>query len=218
MTRVVAIDGAAGSGKSTLACGLARALGLAYVNTGFMYRALTRRALDRAVDVEDGRALATLMETLTFTLEGSGPPELWIDGARPGDDLHAREVETSVSAVARHSSVRARMRDAQRILGAGGAVMEGRDIGTVVFPDAPVKLFLMADPAARARRRADERARESGPIERELHERDRLDDRTNRVLGAPANVEVIDTGTLDAEAALREALRIVRSKAPELVP
>jgi cytidylate kinase len=218
--RVVAIDGAAGSGKSTLARLLAVALGLPYVNTGAMYRALTRAARREEVDVEDEGALLRLMDTLDFTLspEASSaqppePRELWIDGAPPSDELESAEVEASVSAVAKHPAVRAAMRAAQRALGEDGAVMEGRDIGTVVFPDAPVKVFLIAEPRERAGRRVEERG--SAEVAGALHERDRRDARVNPMVPA-VDAAVIDTSDLDVDATVRAALAVVEERAPEL--
>jgi cytidylate kinase len=212
---VVAIDGAAGSGKSTLARRLALALGLPYVNTGSMYRALTLEALERQVDVEDGSRLAGLMATLEFSLSPGDAPELWIDGRPPVEELEGHQVEEHVSAVATHPEVRELMRVAQRSLGEGGAVMEGRDIGTVVFPDAPAKIFLEADPDRRADRRVLER--EGDLAARALHERDRRDARVNPFVPAPDAV-VIDTSALDVEATLRAALDVLRERAPELLP
>jgi CMP/dCMP kinase len=213
--RVVAIDGAAGSGKSTLARRLGRELGLPYVNTGSMYRALTLEARRRHLDLNDGSRLAEAMRTLEFTLSPVEPRELWIDGRPPADELTAPDVEDHVSRVAEHPEVRAAMRDAQRALGADGAVMEGRDIGTVVFPDAPVKLFLSADPDARAVRRVLERAERAAAGS--LHERDRRDERVNPFVPAPDAV-VIDTSRLDVDATVRAALAAIRQRAPELLP
>lgn len=220
--RVVAIDGAAGSGKSTLARLLAMNLGLPYVNTGAMYRALTLAARRGEVDVEDEDALVRLMETLDFTLSPAGPPgepqpepgELLIDGAPPSDELESADVEANVSAVARHPAVRAAMRAAQRALGEDGAVMEGRDIGTAVFTDAPVKLFLIAEPQERAGRRVEERGSED--VAGALHERDRRDARVNPLVPAEDAV-VIDTSDLDVDATVRAALAVVAERAPELL-
>ena len=213
--RLVAIDGAAGSGKSTLARLLAAELRLPYVNTGAMYRALTLAARKGAVDVEDGSVLVNLMGTLRFTLSPGGVGELLIDGAPPGDDLETEDVEAYVSAVAKHPDVRSAMRLAQRDLGAGGAVMEGRDIGTVVVPDAPVKLFLVAEPRERAGRRVQERG--VSDVAGALHERDRRDARVNPLEPA-ADAVVIDTSDLDVDATLQAALDAVAERAPELLP
>jgi cytidylate kinase len=219
---VAAIDGAAGSGKSTLARLLAMKLGLPYVNTGAMYRALTLAARRGEVDVEDEDALVRLMETLDFTLSPAGPPgqpqleprQLLIDGAPPSDELESADVEGNVSAVARHPAVRAAMRAAQRVLGEEGAVMEGRDIGTAVFLDAPVKLFLIAEPHERAGRRVEERGSEE--VAGALHERDRRDARVNPLVPAEDAV-VIDTSDLDVDATVRAALAVVAERAPELL-
>jgi len=217
--RVVAIDGAAGSGKSTLARLLARALELPYINTGSMYRALTRAARGAEVDVEDGEELARLMSTLQFTLSPPEPSEeprqLWIDGAAPSEELESADVEANVSAVARHPEVRSAMRAAQRALGEGGAVMEGRDIGSTVFPDAPVKVYLVAAPQERAGRREEERGAED--VAGALHERDRRDARVNPFVPA-ADAVVIDTNDLDVDGTLRAALAVVAERAPELLP
>ena len=215
--RVVAIDGAAGSGKSTLARLLAGTLGLPYINTGAMYRALTLAARRADVDVEDADGLARLMGTLQFTFS---PPssgefrELWIDGAPPSEELESADVEAHVSVVAKHLEVRALMRAAQRALGENGAVMEGRDIGSAVFPDAPVKMFLVAAPQERAGRRVEERG--EAEMAGALHERDRRDARVNPFVPAEDAV-VIDTSELDVDATLRAALAVVDQRAPELL-
>lgn len=215
--RVIAIDGAAGSGKSTLARLLAGTLGLPYINTGSMYRALTLAARRAEVDVEDADRLARLMATLRFTLSPklSGEPrELWIDGVPPSEELESADVEAHVSAVARHPEVRAVMRAAQRALGEGGTVMEGRDIGSAVFPDAPVKMFLVAAPQERAGRRVEERG--AAEVAGALLERDRRDARVNPLVPAEDAV-VIDTSDLDVDGTLRAALAVVAERAPELL-
>jgi CMP/dCMP kinase len=211
---VVAIDGPAGSGKSTLARDLASALQLPYVNTGIMYRALTRRALRAAVDVDDGPALATLASRMRFDLDPTaGPPALRVDGRQPGEELAAAEVESNVSRVARHPEVRAVLRAEQRRLGGDGAVLEGRDIGSVVFPEATLKLYLQADVEARAARRAQEREAEEAEraVARRLEARDTLDARVNPFV-PPADAVVIDTTSLDAAQVLARALELVRER------
>jgi len=215
--RVVAIDGAAGSGKSTLARGLARRLGLPYVNTGIMYRALTLEAIERGTAVDDGEGLAALMSNLRFDLGHGEPPELEVEGSPPRPDLEGPDVEAHVSEVAAHPQVRSLMRAAQRALGIEGGVVEGRDIGSVVFPDAPVKLYLVAHPADRIERRAQERDASADRVGASLETRDRRDARVNP-FEPPAGAVVIDTTDLDIDGTLEAALEVVARVAPELIP
>jgi cytidylate kinase len=208
---VVAIDGPAGSGKSTLGRRLARALGLAYLNTGQMYRAVTAAALARGVDLDDADALAALAGEIRFDLSAdSSPPQLSIDGRAPGDDLIRADVEASVSHVARHPQVRRALAAEQRRLGRPGAVVEGRDIGTVVFPDAAVKLFLDVDPRVRAARRIAERDA-SPDLADALAHRDTLDARTNPLEAAPDAV-ILDNEGRTPDEVLAEALTVVRER------
>lgn len=207
---IIAIDGPAGSGKSTLARRLAATLGLPYLNTGAMYRALAARALAEAVSPEDEAGLLALLARMRFTVEGGPTASLRIDGMGPGDDLLGEAVEAAVSAVARHPGVRRAMRDLQRDLGAPGAVVEGRDIGSVVFPDADLKLFLVADAEARAARRRDERGGDIA-VAAALGDRDRRDARVNAPV-PPEGAVVLDTGALDAEATLAAALAEARAR------
>ena len=148
-------------------------------------------------------------------MEGD-PPELSIGGSRPGPELEGSDVEAHVSRVAGHPEVRALMRDEQRRLGRDGAVMEGRDIGSVVFPEAPVKIYLVADADVRARRRALERA-DDAAVGRALLDRDERDMKVN-VFEAPEGGVVIDTTDLDVEGTVEAALRLIRERAPELLP
>jgi cytidylate kinase len=215
--QVVAIDGAAGSGKSTLARGLAGALRLPYVNTGVMYRALTHAALTKGVDLADGSALADLMSSLRFELGNDSPPELEVEGAPPGPELEGPDVEAHVSQVAAHPQVRELMRRRQRALGLAGGVVEGRDIGSVVFPDAPVKLFLVAEPAERVERRALERDSATPGVAAALEARDERDARVNPFAPA-AGALVIDTTAMDVDTTLEAALGLVSERAPELIP
>jgi cytidylate kinase len=215
--RVVTIDGAAGSGKSTLARRLADALRLPYVNTGLMYRALAARALDTGVSPDDEAALVDVAAGLRFTLHGGTPDVLSVDGFDP-EELVAPAVESTVSEVARHEGVRQLLRAEQRRLGEiRGAVMEGRDIGSVVFADAPVKLYLTAEPVVRASRRAGERGKDEASTATALQARDERDARTNPHEPSP-DAAVIDTTDLDVDATLNEAMEIVRERAPELLP
>jgi cytidylate kinase len=213
---VIAIDGPAGSGKSTLARALALELELPYVNTGSMYRALTADAIRSGVSPHDEEGLLRLSLRSRFRIGGTRPRSLEVEGSTE-EELTTPTVERTVSIVAAHPGVRAWMRDAQRALGAEGAVMEGRDIGSVVFPDARVKLYLDAHASDRSGRRAGQRAdRPAVEVAAALQERDRLDARTNPFAPAPG-ARVIDTGALDPAQTLRVALEVIRDLAPELM-
>jgi cytidylate kinase len=215
---VIAIDGAAGSGKSTLARGLAETLGLPYVNTGIMYRALTLAALDAGLDPDDGPSLAGLMSRLRFGLSNGDPPEIEVEGSPASQALESERVEAEVSHVARHPQVRALMRDGQRALGMPRAVVEGRDIGTVVFPDAPLKFFLIAEPGTRVARRASQRgAADQADVEEALRRRDARDARVNPFEPAPDAI-VLDTSEWTVGDTLDVAIEIVRDRMPELFP
>jgi cytidylate kinase len=209
---VIAIDGPAGSGKSTLARRLAETLGLPYLNTGLMYRAIARAALRAGIDPEDGPALARLADSITFDLDPSAtPPSLRIDGSGDEQGLRSRDVESTVSAVARHPEVRGVLRAEQRRLSRAGAVVEGRDIGSVVAPEAPVKIYLGAAEAERVARRADERGHRHEDVAPALATRDALDAVTNPLEPA-ADAREIDSTRLDAEAVFARALEVVRER------
>jgi len=212
VTTVIAIDGAAGSGKSTLAHRLAAELGLPYVNTGLMYRALALRAHREGVSPENAPVLERLARGIRFDLDSSvRPPELRIDGEPPDPALTSAEVESSVSAVSRHLEVREVFRQEQRRLAVDGAVMEGRDIGSVVAPDADLKLFLRARSDERVGRRALERDRDPEHVARALGARDRQDARTNPFVPAPDAI-VLDTTELSPDEVADKALALVRDR------
>lgn len=188
---IVAIDGPAGSGKSTVARALAAREHLTYLDTGAMYRAVTCAALERGVAVSDADAVASLARGLDIELTAGADGEcLSVDGEDRSAQIRTPEVDANVSAVAAVPAVREAMVALQRKAAeAGDVVAEGRDIGTVVFPAAEVKVYLTADPSARARRRAVQRqggdtakdagaqadAAETATIEAELVARDKAD-------------------------------------------
>ena len=161
---VVAVDGTSGSGKSSTSRGVARRLGLRYLDTGAMYRAVTWWMLRNGVDVHDPDAVASRCEEARIE-SGTDPsaPTIEVDGQDVAVEIRGEDVNAAVSPVSAVPRVRARMQVMQRQIieaslddGQGGIVVEGRDIGSVVWPDAPVKVFLSADPGARAARRAAE--------------------------------------------------------------
>jgi cytidylate kinase len=152
---IVAIDGPAGAGKSTVARTLATRLGFRYLDTGAMYRALTELALDEGLSLEDGAALGDLARREPVSFEGD---RVFIQGQDVTEEIRKPRIDRVVSSVARHREVREVMREHQRELGSyGDAVIEGRDIGTVVCPLADVKVYLVADAGERARRRTADR-------------------------------------------------------------
>ena len=153
---IVAIDGPAGAGKSTVARALAERLGFRYLDTGAMYRALTWLAMKRSLELGDADTLAQLAQQETVRFDDDD--RVWIDGTDVTASIRKAEIDRMVPVVARHPGVREVMRERQRELGReGDVVIEGRDIGTVVAPDAFLKVYLVADRDERARRRMADR-------------------------------------------------------------
>jgi cytidylate kinase len=198
--RVVAIDGPAGSGKSTVARGVGTALGLEVLDTGAMYRAVTLLALERGLDLDHGEAIARAAEDSTLEV-GDPPGSVLLDGREVSRDIRGPAVSAGVSTVSAHPPVRALLRRRQRAWAEqrGGGVVEGRDIGTVVFTDAPVKVFLTAGDDERARRRHRDEEVAARPSELEavrdaVERRDTLDNLTTPLEPAPDAVVIDTTG------------------------
>jgi len=205
MPLVVAIDGPAGVGKSTVARGLARELGLPYLDTGAMYRALGWKALREGVPPDDHDAVAALAAAADLELQprADGGVDVRLDAAPVEPHIRAPEVGEMASRLAAQPAVRARLVELQRAFGgAYGAVMEGRDIGTVVFPHTPFKFFLDARPPVRVRRRLDQlraagREASDAEVEEELHSRDRRDrERAHSPLAWDPSYERVDTSAM----------------------
>jgi CMP/dCMP kinase len=209
MAVIVAIDGPAGSGKSTVARALASRLGFRYLDTGAMYRALTWLARREDVPLEDGVALAALARRHPVSFAPDGGVE--IAGENVRGLIREAEIDRLVPTVARHPEVRAVMRERQRALGtAGDAVIEGRDIGSVVVPQADLKVFLVADPSVRASRRTAERPGQTPELlAADLLERDQRD----AVNTQPASdAIVLDTSDLTVEEVVERIADLVGAR------
>jgi cytidylate kinase len=220
VARVIAIDGPAGSGKSTVARGVARALGLHTLDTGAMYRAVTLAALEARVSLDNGDALAALAgNTAVEATDGA----VHLDGRDVSREVRDPDITTAVSEVSAHPAVRAVMVEQQRgwIAHHGGGVVEGRDIGTVVLPEAPVKVFLTARDDVRARRRHGDEASAARDVDvtavqKAIAARDQADATLGRALRpeqAAADAVVIDTTDREADDVIAEVVLLAESVA-----
>lgn len=214
----MAVDGPSGAGKSTAGRALAARLGYTYIDTGAMYRALALKALRAGVPVDSGEALAALAQPTRIELLDGGRRVL-LDGVDVSGEIRRREVSVAASRISVHPPVRREMVARQREMGQeGGVVLDGRDIGTAVFPDAEVKLYLDADPARRARRRHEELSAAGIPsdlaaIEREIRERDHADStRTDSPLTRAPDAVYLDTTDLSPEEVVERMLVMVRAR------
>ena len=218
--RVVAVDGPSGSGKSTVARGVADALDLEVLDTGAMYRAVTQAALDAGVSLADEEALAKIAQAADVSVERGTTT---LDGRDVSVAIRGPEVTAAVSLVSAHPAVRRVLVERQRrwVEKHGGGVVEGRDIGTVVFPDAPVKIFLTASDEERAKRRHRDEAAAAREVEVEavrdaLKRRDHID--TNRAtspLRAADDATVLDTTGRDVGDVVDEIVAMYRAATRE---
>jgi CMP/dCMP kinase len=217
---VIAIDGPAGAGKSTVAQKLAERLGLTYVDSGATYRAAALKVLNSGVRPDDAAAVVGTIETADIRIETDGArSRLYLDGADVSEKIRSSEVTLAAAQVSRLPEVRAKLVALQRSLARGrGVVMEGRDIGTVVFPDAPLKIFLVADPHERARRRLEQnhkvgRASSLEQTAYEIGRRDQLDaERKISPLTPAPDAIRLDSTALTAEQVVQKILQLAEGR------
>jgi CMP/dCMP kinase len=208
---VIAIDGPGGSGKSTVARSVARRLGFTYIDTGAMYRAVALWALQLGMDLDDLHLLEQLAREARIEF---AEERVLLNGADVSEDIRLPEVSNAASKVAAWPGVRRAMREEQRRIGSTGhVVMEGRDIGTVVFPEAQVKIFLDAQPEERAQRRAKETSAPVEEVARDLAGRDQRDrTRAEAPLTQAPDAEYLDTTGLTPIEVEEAVLKLVRAR------
>jgi len=225
LPHVVAIDGPAGVGKSDVARALARALGLSYVDTGAMYRSVAWQALREGIDPTDEASVAALVGRLHLELvpREDGRTEVLVDGQPAEPHIRSLEVGAAASRVAAQPAVRGRLVELQRAFGhQRGAVMEGRDIGSVVFPDTPFKFFLDARPEVRVARRLEQlraagRPADEAAVHAELEARDRRDrERAHSPLAWDPSYERVDTSEMSRDGVVALLERMVRTRGASL--
>ena len=217
---IVAIDGPAGAGKSTVAKRLAKELGYTYMDTGAMYRAFACRVMEEGADLEDEKGLRKLLwDTNIALMEQDGRLSVLLDGVDATDRIRAPEVSQWASRVSTSKIVRQRMVELQRDMGSrGGVVAEGRDIGTVVFPHAEVKIYLDASSPERARRRFDELKDEGNQVTmeatlEEMEERDRRDkEREVAPLRKAEDAVVIDSTHMGVDGVVARIMQEINKK------
>ena len=205
---MVAIDGPAGAGKSTIARELARVLNLPYLDTGAMYRGITCAALRKGIDPSDDAAVAELALITQLDISEDG---LLVDGIDATADIRGEAVTRAVSSVAANSEVRRDLRERQRswVASRGGGVVEGRDIATVVFPDARLKVFLTASPLVRAQRRVAQIGGDVDQIARDIAERDHKDStRIDSPLRESENAIFVDTSNRSIEEVVNQIVEV----------
>jgi len=213
---IVAIDGGVASGKSAVGRRVAEALGLPFVDSGLMYRAITRIAAERAIDPHDAETISTLAESTAVKIDGE---RVWANGVELTEGIYDADHADALPLVSAIPGVRSALVAQQRRLGEGGVVMAGRDIGTVVFPDAASKFFLVASLDEKVRRRAAQYERRGERVDeeamrKEVEERDRVDtQRAIAPLRPAADAIVIDTDHLDVDQVVDKILKRIAERA-----
>jgi cytidylate kinase len=210
---IVAIDGPAGAGKSTIARSLARRLGFTYLDSGAMYRAVALWALRAGIDLDDLHRLEQLARAARIEFP-AGDSSIRLNGEDVTAAIRQPQVSEAASKVSAAPGVRRAMREEQRrIAGGQSVVMEGRDIGTVIFPEAQVKIYLDADPEVRAQRRAAELGASAGEVQREMTERDRRDrTRAEAPLTQAPDAEYLDSSRLSPAEVEEAILKLIRKR------
>lgn len=209
---MIALDGPAASGKSTVGLGAARQLGFAYVDTGLLYRALTALALDRGVEITNAEALVARASQLRPALDEHG--QLTLDGHHPSARLQQPDVDANISVVSAHPAVRAALMPLQRgLIRAPGVLLAGRDIGTVIVPDAPLKIWLSASVEERARRRAAQTGEPFAEVLERMRRRDRLDgSRAAAPMARASDAVEVQTDGVPPEAVIARIVSLARQR------
>lgn len=216
----IALDGPAAAGKSTVAKKLAEKLGFVYIDTGAMYRTLTYKAIVSGIDIENEKELKDLLLNTIIELKpGENGQRVYLDGREVTEEIRSNAVTNNVSIVAKHADVRKEMVERQQqLVENGGIVMDGRDIGTHVIPDAEIKIFMIASAKERARRRFEEHQKQGikstiDQLQLEIEQRDHLD--STRIVAPLKKAEdaiELDTTTMDIETVVNSILSLVRKR------
>jgi cytidylate kinase len=212
MSMIITVDGPGGTGKSTVSRLLAERAGLPHLDTGAFYRAATLAVLEAGVDPDDEAGVIEVVSRSDLEQEDG---RMYLDGRDVSAEIREERVTSAVSAVSAHPGLRRMLVEAQRawVERHGGGVIEGRDIGSVVFPEAPFKFYLDASPEVRARRRADQTGESYDEVLQDLRRRDRIDStRAASPLVVPDGAMVIDTSNLSVEEVVETMLEAIEAK------